>query len=184
MHDENPGCWAEVWPTSATTAGLVPQPGLEPARHAGLAALARGVRKAGLAHREVRELPPKVATSKLKAPHSRGRYLAFARHRRVPLAARRLRPKATPTPHETTAAARCARSGICSMRGVRTKPPRSVGHWPLVPESNATPPGSTSPTPRHGQGYGALDKALMRSRRPRNAAFRPGLALGGQRRES
>ena len=33
----------------------------------------------------------------LRAPHSRVRYLAFARHRRVPLAARRLRPKATPT---------------------------------------------------------------------------------------
>ena len=58
-----------------------------------------------------------------EAPHSRVRYLAFARHRRVPLAARRLRPKATPTSHGTTADVRCALSGICTVRGT----PRKVG---------------------------------------------------------
>ena len=52
-----------------------------------------------------------------EAPHSRVRYLAFARHRRAPLAARRLRPKATPTSHGTNADVRCALSGMCTVRG-------------------------------------------------------------------
>ena len=47
----------------------------------------------------------------MSAPHSRVRYLAFARHRL------RLRPKATPTSHGTTTDGRYAPFGVCSMRG-------------------------------------------------------------------
>lgn len=45
----------------------------------------------------------------LKAPHSRVRYLAFARHRL------RLRPKATPTSHGTNTGGRYAPPGVFSM---------------------------------------------------------------------
>ena len=50
-----------------------------------------------------------------EAPHSRVRYLAFARHRL------RLRPKATPTSHGTNADVRCALSVICTVRGTPRK---------------------------------------------------------------